>query len=72
MQSREDLLRGLAELCDLDFQGSSLYRVRKFFKIDPSLVSDWMEHIFGLEAALVRTEDEIDPMMEVLTDICGL
>ena len=67
--ARENLLGGLAKLCDLDFKSCSLHRVLEFVEVNAALVGDRVEHVTVLDAALLAAENQVDPEMEIFADI---
>ncbi len=69
MTVKENLFWCLPEFCDLDFKSCSLDRIRKFLKINTALVSDGVENIQVIEAALFDSKNEIYPKMDVFTHI---
>ena len=57
---------GLAEFGDLDLEGISLYWVLQGFQVDPTLVGDWVKHVEILNRALLDSENQIYPLVNVL------
>jgi hypothetical protein len=63
----KDLLWGLAELRYLGFKGETLHGVLQDFEVNLALVGDWVEDIVVFNGALLHSEDEVDPFMQVQT-----
>lgn len=75
MGDDEDLFRTLTKLINLIFESHFLDRVFDCLDIHHSFVCEMIEQIIGfngLLSSLFVAEDQIDPFMQVIRDICGL
>mmetsp|Transcript_44910 Transcript_44910/g.72132 ORF Transcript_44910/g.72132 Transcript_44910/m.72132 type:complete len:272 (-) Transcript_44910:1091-1906(-) len=71
----EDLVRRLAEIVDLRDDGHLVDRVRDGVDVNGVLVGEVVEHVLRLDGRLpllLEAEDEVDPVVEVLTDVLAL
>ena len=66
MVLEEDLAWCLSELSDLNFEGCALDGILQLLEIDSALVCYGVEHIVVLNRALINSEDEVDPVVDVL------
>ena len=66
MVFEENLAWCLPELSDLNFEGCALDGILQLLKIDSALVCYGMEHIVVLNRALIDSEDEVNPVVNVL------
>jgi hypothetical protein len=66
MLLEENLSRCLTELGYLHLERCSLNRILELLEVYATLICHWVEDIVVLDRALIHSEDQINPVMEVL------